>query len=163
MGADSPPSQCSPPGTSGWLPTSSPWDKIRPQWLGLLGKRRRGAKGGSPKAGLGLPAGSTQPGSPPGGWAGGKGRGCRAGGTLDGVGVSAIDRPGRRQRSFQTRQRVPAGDRGQGFPLLFSEEATGLPLSPTARPPARPAGSELKQGQESHRHHAGGGTTLPGT
>lgn len=43
-----------------------------------------GPRGGGERQARGCGAGSARPGSPPGGWAGGKGPGCRAGGTEPG-------------------------------------------------------------------------------
>lgn len=70
----------------GWLagwpvpPTPpTPRDEGTSQWL-----RRRSLGEGDQRQAGGCGVGSPRPGSPPGGWAGGKGLGCRAGGTEPG-------------------------------------------------------------------------------
>lgn len=104
-----------------WLVTShppppSPWDKFRSQWLGLWGLKKegwawRGARARSEAAWEQAP--------PPGpgplrGCTGGKGPGCRAGGTESGCLLSTSLGGGR--EAFRPTSASQRGDRGRASP-----------------------------------------------
>lgn len=140
------------PGMAGWLPPTPPYPPAPGTGLSLSGGTS-GDEGGMCGEG-GTRARSeaareqpppTRPG-PLRGWAGGKGPGCPAGGTESGCLLST--RLGGGREAFRP---TSASQRGAevGLPPPLYGEATGLPLGPLSRPPARPAASDLEQSPES--------------